>query len=130
MLKVAGQDIFNAGADVLIPVPLHYTRLLKRKYNQSVLLAQELSYYTGLPVDSFSLIRHKKTQPQVKFSGIQRVKNVKNAFSVKNPEKLAGKRVILIDDVFTTGSTLKECALTLKKAGVRSVDTLTVARVC
>ena len=87
MLKVAGEDIFKAGVDVIVPVPLHYTRL-------------------------------------------ERVRNVKYAFSVPHPEKLAGKRVVLIDDVLTTGSTLKECAAALKKAGVRSVDALTVARVC
>lgn len=86
--------------------------------------------YTGLPVDCFSLVRHRKTRPQVEFSGFERVRNVKNAFSVPHPEKLAGKRVVLIDDVLTTGSTLKECAAALKKAGVRSVDALTVARVC
>ena len=130
MLNVAGRDIFAAGAEVIVPVPLHYTRLLKRKYNQSALLARELGRYTGLPVDCRSLVRHKRTRPQVEFSGLERIKNVKNAFSVKHPENLAGRRVVLIDDVFTTGSTLKECALALKKAGVRSVDTLTVARVC
>ena len=113
-----------------MPVPLHYTRLVKRRYNQSALLARELGRYTGLPVDCFSLVRHRKTRPQVEFSGFERVRNVKNAFSVPHPEKLAGKRVVLIDDVLTTGSTLKECAAALKKAGVRSVDALTVARVC
>lgn len=130
MLKVAGEDIFKAGVDVIVPVPLHYTRLVKRRYNQSALLARELGRYTGLPVDCFSLVRHRKTRPQVEFSGFERVRNVKNAFSVPHPEKLAGKRVVLIDDVLTTGSTLKECAAALKKAGVRSVDALTVARVC
>lgn len=129
-LKVAGEDIFKAGVDVIVPVPLHYTRLVKRRYNQAALLARELGRYTGLPVDCFSLVRHRKTRPQVEFSGFERVRNVKNAFSVPHPEKLAGKRVVLIDDVLTTGSTLKECAAALKKAGVRSVDALTVARVC
>ncbi len=130
MLKVAGEDIFAAGADVIVPVPLHYTRLIKRRYNQSALLAYELGRYTGLPVDCSSLVRHKKTRPQVEFSGTERARNVKKAFSVRHPEKLAGKRVVLIDDVLTTGSTLRECAVALKKAGVRSIDTLTVARVC
>ncbi len=129
-LKVAGKDIFDAGVDVIVPVPLHYTRLLKRRYNQSALLARELSRYTGLPADCLSLVRHKKTRPQVEFSGVERIKNVKKAFSVAHPDRLAGKRVVLIDDVLTTGSTLKECAAALKKAGVRSVDALTVARVC
>ena len=130
MLKVAGKDIFAQGVDVIIPVPLHYFRLIKRRYNQSALLAEELSRYTGIPVDCLSLVRHKNTKPQVEFSGAERVKNVKKAFAVVHPEKIKGKRVVLIDDVLTTGSTLKECAVALKKAGAKSVDTLTVARVC
>ena len=130
MMKVAGEDIFAAGVDLIVPVPLHYTRLVKRRYNQSALMAYELGRYTSLPVDCFSLVRHKKTRPQVEFSGAERVKNVKNAFSVDAPEKVKGKRIVLIDDVLTTGSTLRECAFALKKAGARSVDTLTVARVC
>lgn len=129
-LNLAGRDIWKEGAEVLVPVPLHYTRLLKRRYNQCGLLASELSKLTGLPADYNSLIKHKATKPQVEFSGHERVKNIKGVFSVKHPEKIKGKRVVLIDDVMTTGSTLKECALALKKAGAKSVDTLTVARVC
>ena len=130
MLKVASEDIFTKGVDIIIPVPLHYSRLLKRKYNQAALLAQELGKYSGIKVDCTSLIRHKKTKPQVEFSGHERVKNVKNAFSVTHPEKIIGKRILLVDDVFTTGSTLKECAIALKKAGAKSIDAVTVARVC
>lgn len=129
MLKVAGKDIFAAGADVLVPVPLHYTRLIKRRYNQSSLLAQKLGKMVGLPVDAFSLVKHKRTRPQTEFSGRERVVNVKNAFSVKYPERIKGKRIVLIDDVMTTGSTLKESARALRKAGAKSIDVLTVARV-
>lgn len=129
MLSVAGKDIFDAGADVIVPVPLHYTRLIKRRYNQSALIAQKLEKIVHLPVDAVSLVRHKKTRPQVEFSGRERVINVKNAFTVKYPEKIKGKRIVLIDDVMTTGSTLKECATVLTKAGAKSVDILTVARV-
>ena len=126
----AGKDIWNNGADVLVPVPLHYTRLLKRKYNQSALLCKELSKKSGVPVEYTAVERHIKTRPQVEFSGSARVKNVKNAFRVKNPDKIRGKHVVLVDDVMTTGSTLKECALVLQQAGAVSVDTLTIARVC
>ena len=83
----------------------------------------------NLPVDNFSLVRHKRTRPQTEFSGRDRVGNVKDAFSVKYPERVKGKRVILIDDVMTTGSTLKESARALRKAGAKSIDILTVARV-
>lgn len=125
----AGHDIFAAGVDVIIPIPLHFTRLLKRRYNQSALLAKELCKLSGVKVDYTSVVRHRHTRPQVEFSGHDRVKNVKDAFKVKFPARIKGKRVLLIDDVMTTGSTLKECALALKKAGAVSIDTLTVARV-
>ena len=128
-LCMAGYDIWKEEVDILVPVPLHYKRLIKRRYNQSALLAKELSKLTGIKVDYTSLIKHKATKPQVQFSGHERVKNVRGAFSVKHPENIKGQRVVLIDDVMTTGSTLKECALALKKAGAKSVDTLTIARV-
>ncbi|MBQ8436571.1 MAG: ComF family protein [Alphaproteobacteria bacterium] len=126
----AGKDIWNSGAEVLVPVPLHYTRLLKRRYNQSALLCNQLSKRSGLPVEYTAIQRHIKTRPQVEFSGAARIKNVRNAFQIKSPEKIRGKHVVLVDDVMTTGSTLKECALALHKAGAASVDALTIARVC
>ena len=129
MMYVAGEDIFKTGADVIIPVPLHYTRLLKRKYNQSALLGHELSRLSGIKLDCRSLIKHRRTRPQVELRGKERLENVKGAFCVKKAENIKGKRVILIDDVLTTGTTLKECAYALKRAGAKSVDTLTIARV-
>lgn len=129
-LKLAGRDIWAEGVDVIMPIPLHYTRLLKRRYNQSALLAHELSLLSGIPVDYDAVVRHKKTRPQVEFSGHERVKNVKGVFRIKHPERIKGQRVLLLDDVLTTGSTLKECALVLKQSGAKSVDTLTIARVC
>ncbi len=129
MMFRAGHDIFAAGVDVIIPVPLHYTRLLKRKYNQSALLANELKKLSKIPVCTGELIKYRYTRPQVEFSGKERVKNVKAAFKVRHPERIKGKRIVLVDDVMTTGSTLKECALVLKQAGAETVDTLTVARV-
>ena len=129
-IQIAGKDIFSAGADVLIPVPLHYKRLVKRRYNQSALLATELGKLSSVPTDFKSLIKHKSTKPQVSYSGKARIKNIKGAFMVKYPENIKNKRVVLIDDVQTTGSTLKECAKVLLQAGAKSVDFLTVARVC
>jgi len=123
----AAKDIFKQNPDLIIPVPLHYMRLIKRKYNQSALLAAELSKLSGVKVD-FSLKRSKNTIPQVKFSGKARVKNVRGAFCVKNNKAIKGKDIILIDDVLTTGSTLKECAIALKKAGARKVYAITTAR--
>lgn len=128
-LFMAGKDIFHQGIDLIIPVPLHYMRLFKRKYNQSAILAAEISKKINVPVDYNSLKRIRHTIPQVSCSGKQRSKNVKNAFSIIHPENIKGKRIVLIDDIYTTGSTLKECAKALKKAGAKSVDALTVARV-
>lgn len=129
-LKLAGKDIFEDGADLLIPVPLHYRRLVSRRYNQSALLAAQLSKLTGLEVNTSALIKHKPTKPQASMSGSERLKNVKGVFSVKYPEAVRGRHVVLIDDVYTTGSTVKECAAALHAAGAAQIDALTIARVC
>lgn len=129
MMYVAGKDIFSAGVDVIIPVPLHRTRLLNRRYNQSALLAKELGRLSGVKVAYTTVIKNRKTLPQVQCSGQERLKNVRGAFEVKNLEDLTGKRVLLVDDVLTTGATLKECAVAIKKAKPKSIDSLTVARV-
>lgn len=129
-LYMAGNDIFEEGVDLLIPVPLYYTRLIKRKYNQSAILTAELAKLSGIKACYNSLKKVKHTRPQVECDGKRRKLNIKNAFDVINCDKIKGKRIVLIDDVYTTGSTLKECAKTLKKAGAKSVDALTIARVC
>ena len=128
-LNIAGHDIFEKGIDLIVPVPLHYTRMLKRKYNQSAILANELAKLKGFEVNLKCLKKRKITLPQVKCSGKERRKNVKGSFCVTNYEAIKGKRIVLIDDVYTTGATLLECAKVLKKAGAKSVDALTIARV-
>ncbi|MBQ9235246.1 MAG: ComF family protein [Alphaproteobacteria bacterium] len=129
ILYVAGRDIWELGVDLIVPVPLHYTRLIKRKYNQSSLLAKELGKLTAVKSDNFVLRKIRRTKPQVECSAAQRLVNVKNAFAVRHPERIKGKRVLLIDDVLTTGTTAKECATSLRRAGAKSVDCLTLARV-
>ena len=128
-LKLSASDILEQGVDIIVPIPLHYTRLIKRRYNQSALIAKELSKLTNIETDYTSVVRHKRTKPQARFSGSARYKNVHNAFSVKKPVNIEGKRVLLLDDVMTTSSTLKECAKAILNAGALSVDTLTIARV-
>ena len=93
------------------------------------MLCADLSKIVGLPVDYTSLIRHKNTRPQVEFNGKERIRNVKQAFSLSSNKNIHNKRIVLIDDVMTTGSTLKECAMVLLKNGAQSVDVLTIARV-
>ena len=126
-LYSAGRDIWSQGVDVLVPVPLHRVRLRHRRYNQSALLCRELSRLANIPVDYTSLTRIKNTRPQVEFNGSERQHNVKNAFIVKN--SFAGKKVVIVDDVMTTGATLRECGIAILKSGALSVDALTVARV-
>lgn len=116
-------------ADIIVPVPLHYNRMIKRKYNQSALIAKELAKMVNIEVDYKSLRRVKKTKPQVQFKGKERLKNVKYAFEVMYPENIRGQKVILLDDVMTTGATMKDCVRALKEAGAKSVDLLSVARV-
>lgn len=128
LLFTAGHDIWEEKPDLLIPVPLHRMRLLHRRYNQSALLVKYLAQKSGIAADYMSLIRRQNTIPQVQLSGNARRHNLKKAFAVRFPQNLKGKNVVLIDDVETTGSTLNECAHVLKKAGVRKIYALTLAR--
>jgi ComF family protein len=115
-------------ADMLIPVPLHPKRLRERGYNQSLLLAFELGKLSGIPVRPDILKRHINTPPQARTaSSIERHRNMHEAFTSADG-KLKDKRVLLIDDVSTSGATLDACASALKQAGALSVWGLTVAR--
>ncbi len=129
-LKQAGAEILAQGG-VLVPVPLHPFRLISRRYNQSALIAQALARETGLPlmVDGLRRVRATPSQGHLKVG--ERHANVKKAFAV-NPNRarnLLGQTVIVVDDVYTTGATVKECAKTLLKGGVKAVYVLTLARV-
>lgn len=117
-------------AEVIVPVPLHWRRLWRRRYNQSALLGYELSRVLGKPCVPQGLKRVRATRPQMRLSREERVKNVKGAFAV-NPraqEFLRNKTVLLIDDVVTTGATVDVCAGVLKKAGAGKVYVLSLAR--
>lgn len=116
-----------ASVDVVVPVPLHADRLRERGYNQAGLLAQAMARRAGLLFDERTLIRHRHTAAQVDLDAQQRKRNVRGAFRCVGPA-LAGKRVLLIDDVCTTGATLEACAVGLRAGGARSVQALTLAR--
>jgi ComF family protein len=127
-LQRAGNEV-AAAADVIVPVPLHRWRLLVRSYNQSALLARALGRLTGKPIAADALTRTKSTVSQGGLSRTERRRNVAKAFEVRRPTAIEGKRVLLIDDVLTSGATANACALALMHAGARSVDVLALARV-
>ena len=114
--------------DAIVPVPLHRLRLRRRGFNQAVLLGKFFSARLSLPMLTKGLLRIRQTEPQIELSGEERRNNVKGAFAVSDPVCIKGKRILLLDDVMTTGSTVNECAKELKKAGALSVIVITVAR--
>ena len=124
----AGAELLD-GADLIIPVPLHRWRLLTRTYNQSALLARGVSRLRDVPANFSALRRSKRTPSQGGLSATARRRNVARAFSVTAPLAVTGKRIVLIDDVLTTGATLDACANALIHAGAAGVDALVVARV-
>ena len=113
---------------VTVPVPLHTRRLRERGFNQSLLLAKVVASELGTPLDYLSLIRKRDTRSQTGLKRKERRKNVANAFSVTSATIFKGTRVLLVDDVLTTGYTLKECARTLKRYGALEVICLALAR--
>lgn len=114
---------------ILVPVPLHRTRLWRRGFNQSALVARELSRRLDIAANPFLLRRLKRTPPLKGMSPLQRRKTVAGAFAVRHKAAVAGKTVILVDDVLTTGSTAEACARTLKRAGAARVELVSWARV-
>lgn len=114
--------------DLIMPVPLHRKRLQSRGFNQAVLLGEILSSHWKLPLDRYNLRRTRWTEPQVNLSAGERRANVKGAFSVQKSCLVHGRRVLLVDDVLTTGSTVEECSLLLKTVGAKEVTVITAAR--
>jgi ComF family protein len=113
--------------DLIIPIPIHTSRLVKRGFNQSIVLGQHLSAATGLPMARTTLLKIKDTPPQVGLPRAERLRNVRGSFGVARNSEVAGRRILLVDDVATTGSTIQEAARTLKRAGTKTVDALVVA---
>jgi ComF family protein len=126
----AGREL-TAGADALVPVPLHWRRLWARRFNQSAALAKTIGGIAGVPVLTGALKRVRATQQQVGLSKAERADNVQGAFRVP-PEcraEVAGRRLVLVDDVLTSGATVDTCARALLRAGAAHVDVLVFARV-
>jgi ComF family protein len=114
--------------DCLMPVPLHVDRLREREFNQSLLLADRLNRRLRLPLSYDNLVRLRSTQPQTDLSRKARLKNLRSAFGLARPEAVRSRRILLVDDVCTTGTTLNECAKALRKAGAKEVYAVTLAR--
>ncbi len=129
LLQQIGNEILNQ-TDIIIPVPLHQRRLFKRRYNQSALIAEILSKEYNIKHVPELLVRIKNTPPQ-EGNVRKRAKNVRGAFKI-NPEqadKIKGKTILLIDDVYTTGATIENCSIVLKKSGAETINVMTVTRV-
>jgi ComF family protein len=129
-MTAAGADVLS-DADALVPVPLHWRRLWARRFNQSAALAQVVARASGVPVAHEALKRVKPTQQQVGLSQAERARNVQGAFRVPEAGRIhvAGRRLVLVDDVLTSGATVDVCARALLRAGAANVDVLVFARV-
>jgi ComF family protein len=114
--------------DLIVPVPLHTRRLRERGFNQAYLLIRGWAKQEKIPCDAFTLVRTRWTEPQTSLSRKERKKNMRRAFAVSHAERIEGLRILLVDDVYTTGSTVNECARVLMEAGAKLVDVLTLAR--
>ena len=126
-MRQAGGDVLG-GADLVIPVPLHWTRLLSRRYNQAGLLAHAIRAAGGPPVAPDWLMRRRRTPSQGRLGPLARARNVRGAFALKPGREVRGKRLVIIDDVLTTGATVEECARVLRREGAAFVGVLTLAR--
>lgn len=130
LMAQAGQDVL-AGADMLVPIPLHRLRLWRRRFNQAALLAREVAARSGLAYEPLVLGRSRRTAHQVGLSRKERARNVQGAFIVPPVARPAirGKRIVLVDDVLTSGATGEAAARALLRAGAAQVDMLVFARV-
>lgn len=128
MIKYASENMPTSEIDFIIPVPLHRLRLKEREFNQSEVLASKLAGYFNIPMLNNALRRTRLTVPQTNLSKEERGKSLKGAFGVINHKLIEGKNILLIDDVFTTGSTANECAKVLIEAKAAEVNIFTLAK--
>lgn len=115
--------------NVIVPVPLHRSKLRVRGFNQAALISKYISNNLNIDIEHNNLIRHKKTHIQNKLNKYERMENIKDAFKVKYSEKFKNKKILLIDDIYTTGATVNECSRILLRSGADEVNVLTIANV-
>lgn len=128
MLSTLAEEFCGQSFDLVIPVPLHRSRQGDRGFNQSALLAGEIAEATGVRWDALALRRVRPTSSQTRLPRERRAENIRGAFAVADMHRVSGQRILLVDDVCTTGATLNECARVLRAAGADSVTCLTFAR--
>jgi len=128
LLREAAPVLRGHGWDMIVPVPLHPLKEREREFNQSALLARRLARATDIPSHEKILQRTKPTETQTHLSRDKRAENMKSAFAVRPGSPLDGKRIVVVDDVFTTGATTNDCARALRNAGAQEVCVWTVAR--
>ena len=122
-----GKLNFQSGYDMIVPVPLHKSKLKRRGYNQSAVFAAGLGEALGIPIREYALRRIVKTSTQTRKSRIERWQNVDNIFEVPLSEEILDKRILLVDDVITTGATLESCVRALLDSGCKSVGVAAIA---
>ncbi|WP_352418277.1 ComF family protein [Proteiniborus sp.] len=127
MLRTLERENVKDDIDIIVPVPLHRSRKAERGYNQSELLAKYLSSKLDIPMDTRNLKRIKSTKVQNKLGRTERHLNVKDAFKVKDMSFFKSKKILLVDDIFTTGATVNECSRVLMESGAREVLVITIA---
>lgn len=128
LARGAAEFITQWPIDVIMPVPLHPKRLRWRGFNQSLLLARQISRTYGTPTEPFMLRRVKETPPQTQLTEDERRKNMRGAFALHGEKSLKDKTVLLVDDIYTSGATVNECSQTLRRGGAKEVYVLTLAR--
>ncbi len=126
---IVAEDSEKFAADLVAPVPLHPSRLRERGYNQAELIARPLARLLRIPYKPHLLVRTKPRPPKLMLSRSERWRSVRGAYAVAEGAKLKGQRILIVDDLFTTGATMDACAGALRKAGAARVVALTVARV-
>lgn len=122
-----GKDLINWKIDLIIPVPLHHLKKAERGYNQSEFIVKGISITLKIPYTTQTLKRVRYTETQTAFNLAEREKNISNAFKIKNNKKIISKNILVIDDVITTGSTIKECGKALLNSGANSVYACSIA---
>ena len=128
MARVCQPWFQTSALDLIIPVPLHPRRLRWRGFNQSVLLGREVGRAWGIPLDPFVLTRKTETVPQSTLTLKERRPNVRGAFSISPRRSVENLRLLLVDDIYTSGATVNECTRVLLHSGAREVQVLTLAR--